>query len=232
MMGHETFWWPLAWLLITIGLYALSRALQKRTRSVWANPVLLPVITILTLIQVGQIPSSTFRPAGELLMFFLGPTVVALGVKLYEQKEALKIHWKRVMLAIAAGSLTGVLSGWGISMLMGSPEKIAMTMATRSVTAPIAMAICKANGGLAELAAITVIFTGIFGAVFGHAWMRLTGVKGDLAIGLAMGTAAHGIGTAKAMQEHDLQGAFAGLAFGLAGIFTSVWVPVLSLLWK
>jgi len=219
----------LFWLLITVLLYWLTRWLQSRVHTIFVHPVLLPVLGIIGLLELGLPSLESFEVGTAPLVWLLGPAVVALGVKLHLQMQYLRKYLRPILISVFMGSLVGVASGFWLSHWAGAAMPVSLTMSTRSVTTPIAMAICEANGGLSSVAAGVVISTGIFGAVIGHWWLKLVGIREHVAQGLAMGSAAHGIGTARAFEVHEQQGTFSGLAFGLAGVFTSIIVPIFKL---
>jgi putative effector of murein hydrolase len=131
------------------------------------------------------------------------------------------------MVALVIGSVTAALSAMVIAAHLGAGRQIVLSLAPKSVTAPIAMGIAEQIGGLPSLTAALVILTGITGAVFGTLILDRLGVKDPRARGLALGTASHGIGTARALQESETAGAFSGLAMGLNGVVTALLVPVL-----
>ncbi len=217
---------PIFWLFLTFLLYLLARWLQRKTGWLLLHPVLLPVAAIIALLLAGVPSVEEYRQGSRPLVWLLSPAVVALGVKLHEQSQALRQHLRPVLLAVATGAFTGVVTGLGIAWLSGAEETVVRTLAARSVTTPVGMAIAGANGGLPPLAAGVSISVGILGAVFGYSLLKLFKVKHPLARGLAIGRSSHGIGTARAMEQNPLEGTFSGLAFGLAGLFTAALVPL------
>ena len=132
-----------------------------------------------------------------------------------------------ITLSLIAGSLTAILTATAVTWVLGGSGEVLASVAPKSVTAPVAMAIAEELGGLPSLTAVLVIVTGIFGAMFGPAVLNLVGVKDWQARGLAIGTASHGIGTARALQVNETAGAFAGLAMGLNALATALLLPII-----
>jgi len=218
---------PIFFVTVTILCFAVAQHLYQRLKWPILNPVLVSIVLLIGLLQTLQISYPTYQQGGQLISFLLGPAVVALGVPLYLQLETLRQRRVSLFLSILAGSLVGIGSGIGMVLLMGGSETILLSIAPRSVTTPIAIGIAKKIGGIESLTAAFVVSTGILGAVFGPLVLRLIGIRSRSAIGLALGAASHGIGTARALEEGELEGASAGLAIGLMGIGTSILTPLL-----
>ncbi|MDX1326948.1 MAG: LrgB family protein, partial [Arenibacter sp.] len=159
--------------------------------------------------------------------FLLGPTVVALGVLFYEKYEQIKLNLLPFVASVVIGGTISVLSVCLLAMLLGASEPIIRSLAPKSVTTPIALEITKIIGGLPYIAAGIVIAVGIFGNAFGPGILRILGIRNKNAIGAALGTAAHGIGTARALDEGKLAGAYGGLAMCINGLLTAVITPYL-----
>jgi predicted murein hydrolase (TIGR00659 family) len=218
---------PLFGVTLTLVVYLLSQQLYRRVNSVWANPVLISIVTIILLLKGGGIEHRAYARGGDILLFLLGPSVVAWAVPLYQRR---KVIWKRkrpIMLGLFAGSLASILSACGLAWILGGSREIILSLAPKSVTTPIAISIAEKIGGVAPLTAALVVLTGCLGAVCGPEFCRLIGVTSPVATGLAVGTAAHGIGTARMFEVDRLTGAVAGLAIGLNGLMTTFLVPIL-----
>jgi putative effector of murein hydrolase len=157
---------------------------------------------------------------------------VALALPLYRQLHALRRSAVAVAVALIAGSAVASLSAMAIARSLGAETQIVLSMAPKSVTSPIAMGIAEQIGGLPSLTAALVLITGITGAVIGPWVLDRLKIGDPRARGLAMGTASHGIGTARALAETETAGAFAGLAMGLNGVVTALLVPILAAYFK
>jgi predicted murein hydrolase (TIGR00659 family) len=216
---------PVLSLAATLAVFALARALYRKSRFFLLHPVLLSVAVLIAALSLARIPYDTYMQGGQILHFFLAPAVVALGLPLYRQLQRLSRATLPILASTAAGSLIGVLSAVLPAGLLGASPALLASLAPKSVTTPIAIGVSEILGGLPPLTAAVVIATGILGAVLGPPFLRAIGVRSPTAFGLAMGAAAHGIGTARAMEEGELAGAASGLALGLNGALTALAAP-------
>lgn len=215
-------------LLITIGAYYLGNLIHRRFKYPFTNPLLIAISVLIPLLFVLDIDYPTYEKGSHAISMLLSPSVIALGYALHKQIGHLKGNVCRILLAITAGSIVGVLSVVGVCYMMGTPHLLMVSMEPKSVTIPIALGITERMGGLAPLTAITVFICGIFGNIVGPWFLKTIGVTSPLAQGLALGAASHGVGTARAMQLGQLQGAIAGMAIGLMGVWTAVVVPLVE----
>lgn len=217
---------PLLWLTLTLLAYVLAFEIHRRTGfHALANPVLLAIVLLVAVLYATATPYSRYFEGAQFVHFLLGPATVALAVPLYGQLPRLTRMAFPILVALVAGSLTAALSAYLIAGALGASLPTMHSLAPKSVTTPIAMAIAERLGGLSSLAAVLVILTGIVGAVSATALMKLLRVKDDAATGFALGLASHGIGTARAFQLSETTGAFAALAMGVNGLFTALTLP-------
>lgn len=219
---------PLTWLVLTLVVYQAAHWLWRRGRmNPVLNPVLLSIALLSAILTVTGTDYARFFSGAQLVHFLLGPATVALAVPLYRQLGQLLRSAGALAAGLLAGSAAAILASLGIGWALGASRQTIMSLAPKSVTSPIAMGIADQIGGLPSLTAVLVILTGIAGAV-GGAWLldRLR-VTDERARGVAMGTASHGIGTARALQMGEVTGAFSGLAMGLNGIATALLTPIL-----
>ncbi|WP_245597878.1 LrgB family protein [Ottowia thiooxydans] len=217
----------LAATLLTLVAYGL--ALWAYQRSGWE--LLLPILTGTTLVVVTllamDIPYRVYREGTALLSWLAGPATVALALPLYAQRARLRGIWWPVVGAVLAGSATAVISAIGIAWLLGANWELMMSLAPKSATMPVAMPLAQSVGGVASMSAVAVALTGIAAAVFSTRLFSLLRVKSDTVRGLALGAAAHAIGTARAVQLSETAVAFAALAMGLTALITSILVPLI-----
>ena len=219
------------WLALIIGIYLLARRFQQKVNGhPLANTVLLTALPVMFLLAVDKRAMLQYEPAGALLLWLLGPATVGIAVPLYTNFHHVRRSLKPMVLALVAGSTTAVVSAIAIGWALGAEPETIRSLAPKSVTTPIAMGIADKIGGLAPLTAAFVIVTGIIGAVSGAMLFNALGVKDERARGFAMGTAAHGIGTARAFQEHEVAGTFSGVAMALNGIATAIVLPLIWLI--
>lgn len=215
-------------LAVTIILYSVGSALYRRTRIALLHPVLLTFLTMIGFLVAFNIPYSTYREATSVLDICLGMSVVALGYLLYEQEARMKGQLAAILSSIGVSSVVGILSVVYIARWLGASETIENSIAMKSVTAPIAIGISQRVGGEVTITSVVVFLTGIFGALVGVRFLRLLRIKDASATGLAMGAAAHGVGTARAIEEGATEGALSGLAMALMGVATAVLTPIIQ----
>lgn len=213
-------------LTLTVGLYCLGCAVYRRLRVPLLHPVLLTFVAVIVFLSAAGIDYPRYKQATSALDFALGMSVVALGYLLYEQMEQLRGSLLPVGVATLAGCVTGVLSVVYIAMAFGAGREILTSIAPKSVTVPIAVAISEPLGGVVSVTSVVVFLVGIFGSIVGPRLLRRCGIRNPLARGLALGSAAHGIGTARAIELGAVEGALSGLAMALMGIVTALLVPL------
>ncbi|EJO95526.1 LrgB family protein [Ectopseudomonas mendocina DLHK] len=217
---------PLFGVGITLGAYQLAVAAYERTRWVFLQPVLVSMLTVIGILLLCGLSFAEYRSSVSLLTLLLGPATVALAVPLYLNLRRIRqLFWPIILTLSIAGTLATLL-GAGLAWLFGAERLMLMSMAPKSVTSPIAMLVAEQIGGIAALAAVFVMITGVIGAMVGPSLLRLCGVRHPAALGMALGITAHAVGTARALQESDECGAFAALAMSLMGVITAVLLPL------
>lgn len=218
-------------LALTFAAYALSQLLQWRTRLSVLNPILISAIVIIAYLKLTNVSIESYNEGGRYIEFWLKPAIVALGVPLYKQLSTIRKQLLPLIISELAGCVAGIISVVLVARLLGATQEVVMSLAAKSVTTPIAMEVTKAVGGIPSLTAAVVICVGIFGGMTGFRVMKMTHIGSPIAQGLSLGTAAHAMGTSRAMDVSDKYGAFASLGLTINGIFTALLTPtVLSLL--
>lgn len=215
-------------LTLTVGLYCLGGAIYRRTRLALLHPVLLTFAAVILFLRTAGISYARYEEATGVLNFALGMSVVALGYLLYEQLERLRGSLLPVAVATLAGCVAGVLSVVYIAMAFGAERQILTSLAPKSVTVPIAVSVSGPLGGNVSITSVVVFCVGIFGSIFGEWILRRCGVKDPEARGFALGAAAHGIGTARAIEIGAVEGALSGLAMALMGLATALLMPLME----
>jgi predicted murein hydrolase (TIGR00659 family) len=218
---------PLLHLTLTVCFFVVARWLYRKTgRHSWMNPVLLSVLALVIILKVTDTPYDIYFEGAQFVHFMLGPATVALAIPLYRQWARLKRHPLALSVSLIIGSITAATSAVLIAHLGGVSQQALISIAPKSVTTPVAMGISETLGGLPSLTAAMVILTGIVGASLGPWVLDKLSITNPMAKGLAMGTAAHGIGTGRAIYMGDVAAAFSGLAMGLNGLATTILLPV------
>jgi predicted murein hydrolase (TIGR00659 family) len=223
---------PLLGLTVTLVAYLVAINIYARARhNPLANPVLIAVALVIAALKITDTPYRTYFEGAQFVHFLLGPATVALALPLYRQWDKLKRGALPLLGGLVAGSLTAVISAVGVAKLFDASHQTLASLAPKSVTTPIAMAVAEKVGGIPSLTAVLVISTGVFGAVSARWILDIVRVRETEVRGFAIGVASHGIGTARAFQVSEEMGAFSGLGMGLNGVFTAfvvpVWLPLL-----
>ena len=211
-------------LTLVTGVYLAALWLYRKTRLSLLHPLLVSI----PVLALGIRFLATFEAGSRIINFLLGPTVVALGYLLYEQREHLKANGISILTSVFVGSVIGIVSVVLIARWMGADRTLIASLEPKSVTTPIAMSIAQRSGGIPAIAAVVVIVVGIFGGIVGPFILDRLGIRSRIARGLALGSAAHGLGTARAMELGAIEGAISGLAIGVMGIMTAILVPVIE----
>lgn len=212
---------------ITVGSYAVSRRVFLRSGNALLNPVFLSTSTIIAILLVLGLGAEQYASGKEVMTSLLGPATVALALPLYRNRHLLIERLPAVLLGIISGSISTIATGVILARAGALEKTIVLSLAPKSVTAPIAIEIADIIGGDPALTAAFVIATGILGSIIGPAVLSMVRVHDPVARGLAMGTTSHGQGTAIILAEGETQGAMSGVAMALAAIFTSFIAPLL-----
>ncbi|MCM3341089.1 LrgB family protein [Paenibacillus sp. MER TA 81-3] len=211
---------PLFGIAATIVVYAVSRILHVRFK--WMHPILFCSIVLIGFLTIANVPLDHYKVGADILSLVLGPATIALGVPIYKYRHLIKKQFKAICLSITCGSLVGIVSVAAIMLSLDGAREVVLSMLPKSVSSPIAVEISKSLGAMPELSAVFTVFTGVVGSLLGTAFLRMTGIRDEVSLGIALGTAAHGFGTAKSLADSEKQGTFSGLAMGLAGLITSI----------
>ena len=214
-------------LAITFGFFFLSKLLQRKTGSLLLNPILVAIALLICFLKFSGVSYEKYSEAGSLVEFWLKPAVVALGVPLYLQLRMIRKQWMPILVSQLAGCIVGLVSVAVIAKILGASPEVVMSLAPKSVTAPIAMEVSNAVGGIPSLTAAVVIVVGLFGAICGFKVLQVGHVGSPIAQGLSMGTASHAVGTSRAMEVSGKYGAYASLGLTLNGILTALLSPTI-----
>lgn len=222
---------PIILLAITFGIYYVARQIQKWTGWVVLNPILVTIAALIALLQLTGISYETYEQGGQYIEFWLKPAIVALGVPLYQNLGQIRRQLLPILMSQLVGCLVGLVSVTLIASALGASHEVIVSLAPKSVTTPIAMEVCKTSGGIPSLTAAIVVIVGLFGAIFGFKILEVWHVRNPFSQGISMGTAAHAVGTSRAMEKGETYGAYSSLGLILNGVLTALLTPfVLKLL--
>lgn len=222
---------PLLWLTLTLLAYLAGETISRATgRAALANPVLIAVAIIAPVLWLSGTPYAIYFDGAQFVHFLLGPATVALAVPLFAHIGRLRRSLWPIAAALLVGSVTAMASVLAIGWAFGLSGETLRSLLPKSATAPVAMGVSEAIGGAPSLTAVLVILTGITGALIVTPLFNGLGIKDWRARGLALGVAAHGIGTARAFQVNQTAGVFSGLGMGLNTVLTAVLAPIVAAL--
>lgn len=218
---------PLWGIILSIVAFELGLWIYRRTKITFFNPLLIAILVVLGTLVFFDIDFDQYNVGGQYLTFFLGPATVILAVPLYHQRKLLKRNLVPILGSVVVGCITAITSVHLLARAFGLEEAVGVSMVPKSVTTPIGIELSSQLGGVPSITVAMIVLTGIFGAVAGPAFCRLFGIKDPVAVGLSMGTASHALGTTRAMELGETEGAMSGLSIGLAGLITVFMAPLL-----
>ena len=223
---------PLFAIVLTLGAYLFGVEVQKRLRNPLANPVLIAIVIIGVTLRLLHLSYQDYFTGAQFIHFLLGPATVALAIPMVRALEHMRRGFWPMMSALLAGSLIGLISGYAIVRLLGGSQAVAISMAPKSLTTPIAIAVSASIGGIPSLSAVLAILGGILVAISIDPVLHWLKINEPSAKGLAAGTAGSGIGASRVIPQHTLSAAFAGVAIGANGILTAILAPIIIPLLK
>lgn len=211
---------PLFGIVLSICAYQAGVWANKKTGSPLCNPLLIAVALIVAALKLFDIPLAAYQQGGRIIGVMLAPATAALALSMYRQIRQLRRHLLPVVAGCFVGSCASVASVFGLCRLLRLDEELTASLLPKSVTTPIAMELSAQAGGIPAVTVAAVIFTGILGAILAPLLIRLFRVEDPVCRGVAIGTSSHAIGTAKALELGELEGAMSGVSIGVAGIST------------
>ena len=215
-------------LFISVFAYIIGMWLKKKLGWGILNPLMIAVILVIAFLVGTGIPYAEYNEGASYISYFLTPATVCLAIPLYKQLELLKKNFAAVIIGITSGVLASAVSIFVMSMLFKLDHVYYVSLLPKSITTAIGMGVSEEAGGIVTITIVSIILTGIFGNIIGEAWFKLVGIKEPIARGLALGTASHAIGTAKALELGEVEGAMSSLSIAVAGLMTVVVVPLVS----
>lgn len=218
---------PLFGIALSVAAFSVGLWVNRRTKLSIANPILIAIPLVIICLTLTGVPLADYQRGGEVINMLLGPATAALALSIYRQREILKENFLPVLLGCLAGCCASVGSTLALCRIFGLDQALTASLVPKSVTTPIAVELSAQGGGIAAVTIVVVIFTGICGAALAPGFLKLLRVEDPMAAGVAIGTASHGIGTARALQMGKVQGAMSGVAIGVSGIITVLLVMLL-----
>lgn len=216
---------------ISIASYCIGLWLKRKTKFPLANPLLISIVLVIVFLLITKMDYSIYKEGNALLTFLLTPATICLAVPLYEQVEQLKRNYRAVLCGIAAGTLASLCSILLLAIAFKLTHESYVTLLPKSITTAMGVGVSEELGGIVPVTVISIVITGVLGNVFAEQFLKLIRIHDPIAKGIAIGTATHAVGTAKAMEMGDVEGAMSGLSIVIAGLLTVVGASLFSLLW-
>ena len=218
---------PLFGILLSLVAFEIGVTISKKFKYSFLNPLLIANILIVGFLLTTGISLESYNVGGDYISVMLSPATVVLAVPLYRQISKLKQFWKPILAGIFAGSLTSLACVIVVSKLIGLSDTLMLSLLPKSITIPMGSVVSAQIGGIPPVTIIAITITGITGAVAAPAVCRFCRIKHKVAQGIAIGTASHALGTTRAMEMGEVQGAMSSLSIGVAGLFTAIVAPII-----
>lgn len=226
-MMHELFMSPFFGIGLSIAAFWIGTWIRKKTGLVLCNPLVLAIVIVSGVLLIFKIPYEEYNEGGALINMFLAPATACLAVSIYTRAELLKKNWLPIVVGASCGSLASMGSVLLMCKLFGMDEAMTVSLIPKSVTTPIAVSVAEGHGGMVPITVVAVIFTGILGSIFAPTLIRLFRVNDPMIAGISIGACSHAVGTSKAIELGETEGAMSGLAIGVCGILTVLFSMIL-----
>ena len=214
-------------LTITIIAYLLALKIKDKFKLTILNPILVSFIIVAIVLKIFSIDYDAYNGSAKYISFLLTPATVCLAIPLYQQIESLKKNTKAILVGIATGVVTSLVSVMGLSLLVNLDRIIFISIIPKSITTAIAFGITEELGGITSITMLALLVTGITGNIIAEFVCKLFRIKNPIAIGLAIGTSSHAIGTTRALEIGEVEGAMSSLSIAIAGLMTVALAPIL-----
>lgn len=211
---------------LTLICFSVGLIVQKKFKLKILNPIIISVAMIIIILNIADISYDTYNNGAQLISIFLTPATVCLAVPLYEKLQLLKDNLLAVLGGIIAGVAANLMLIWGVCVAFNLDKTIFATMAPKSITTAIGMVLSEETGGIVNITVAMIVITGNTGYLFAETIIRLFKIKSPVAKGIAIGNSTHVLGTSKAVELGEVEGAMSGLAVAVAGIITVIVVPL------
>lgn len=216
---------PLFWIFLTLVAFEIGNIIFRATKIPIFNPLLIAIIIIIVILLVFNIDYDVYNSGGKFINSFLGPATVVLAVPLYKNLDLLKKNIYPILVGLLVGSIVSVVCVILLSVAFGLNKELIATLVPKSVTTPIGVEVSKSLGGIEAITIVSIVFTGIVGAIIAPIVMKVLRIKNSVAIGISIGAASHAVGTTKAFEIGETEGAMSSLSIGIAGIITVLIAP-------
>ena len=208
--------------VFNIGIY-----IQKKTNKPIFNPLLVAILGIILFLSITKIPYESYKLGGDRINFFLGPVTIVLAVPLYKQFDLFKKYLLEILIGISCGVVVSFISIKLIGHFTNADVDIINSLIPKSITTPMGISLTKTLNGVEAITVVSIILTGILGAIISPIVFKIGKINNPVAKGIALGTSAHALGTTKALEMGEVEGAMSGLSIGISGIITVILIPII-----
>jgi len=223
---------PLFGVMISLVAFEIGILINKKTKQSFFNPLLVAIVVVIVVLKTFHISLDDYNKGGQIISFLLGPATVALAVPLYKNFGLLKKNAISILMGIFIGCIVSITSIVFLSKAFNIDRILGLSLVPKSVTTPIGIEVAKQIGGIPEITVAAIILTGITGAILAPLIGKILKIDDKVAIGVAIGTASHAVGTAKAIEMGEVEGAMGSLSIGVAGLITVVIAPIIVALFQ
>ena len=218
---------PVFGVIISLIAYEIGALIKQKLKLSIFNPLLIAIIILIAFLLKFNIKYDDYNNGGQVISFFLAPATVALALPLYKKFSLFKENAMPILVGILCGTISGIISVIALGKLFNLSGELTKSLIPKSITTPIGMALAKQLGGLPSIAVVAIIITGILGSIIGPFLYKILKINDKVAMGIAMGCASHAVGTAKAMEIGETEGAMSSLTIAISGIITVLIAPIL-----
>lgn len=213
--------------ILTILFFNIGIYIQKKTNKPIFNPLLIAILGIILFLSITKIPYESYKLGGDRINFFLGPVTIVLAVPLYKQFDLFKKYLLEILIGISCGVVVSFISIKLIGHFTNADVDIINSLIPKSITTPMGISLTKTLSGVEAITVVSIILTGILGAIISPIVFKIGKINNPVAKGIALGTSAHALGTTKALEMGEAEGAMSGLSIGISGIITVILIPII-----
>ena len=213
--------------ILTILFFNIGIYIQKKTNKPIFNPLLIAILGIILFLSITKIPYESYKLGGDRINFFLGPVTIVLAVPLYKQFDLFKKYLLEILIGISCGVVVSFISVKLIGHFTNADVDIINSLIPKSITTPMGISLTKTLSGVEAISVVSIILTGILGAIISPIVFKIGKINNPVAKGIALGTSAHALGTTKALEMGEVEGAMSGLSIGISGIITVILIPII-----
>ena len=214
-------------IILTILFFNMGIYIQKKTNKPIFNPLLIAILGIILFLSITRIPYESYKLGGDRINFFLSPVTIVLAVPLYKQFDLFKKYLLEILIGISCGVVVSFISIKLIGHFTNADVDIINSLIPKSITTPMGISLTKTLNGVEAITVVSIILTGILGAIISPIVFKIGKINNPVAKGIALGTSAHALGTTKALEMGEVEGAMSGLSIGISGIITVILIPII-----